>query len=90
MMLNEDVAEKLDIHPVSLSRLRSGDRKPSMEMISKIEKMLSWDVEVQFRLLNDPKKPNLWAAEFRQQLKEKYGIPDIHAGDTPRGRIKRS
>lgn len=76
---NKDIAFMLDINPVSLSRLRNGHRKPSLEMIAKIEKLLGWPTSQQIKAYHH-KDPLKYGDEFRKFLKSQFGIPDQKEG----------
>jgi transcriptional regulator with XRE-family HTH domain len=71
---NRDVADRLGIHPVSLSRLRNGYRKPSVDLINQIHEKLGWSVVAQTKAHQDKEDPLRYAREFRQFLEAKYGI----------------
>ncbi len=68
---NKDIAEKLGIHPVYLSRLRNGDRKPSLELMRKIRDELGWDLAQQIEV----HEAGAYAETFRTFLEEHYDIP---------------
>lgn len=75
MTQNRDIARMLGIHEVSLSRLRNGHRKPSLEMIAKIDKQLGWPTAQQIKAYHH-KDPLKYGDEFRKYLKATFDIPD--------------
>lgn len=75
MTQNKDIAQMLGIHEVSLSRLRNGHRKPSLEMIARIDTLLGWPTDKQIKAYHH-KDPLKYGEAFRQFLKDEFDITD--------------
>lgn len=75
MVQNKDIATRLGIHVVHLARLRSGDRKPSLRLMYKIERELGWTIGEQTTAYDEHDRKS-YAAALRQFLQAKFGIPD--------------
>jgi len=77
-MQNTEIAAMLDVHPVTLSRWRIGDRYPSRDMMLRIEHELGWPVEQQMDAFNRsvPENKTAYAVELKQFLKEVWDVPD--------------
>lgn len=46
---NECIAEKVNMHHSSISRIRSGDRVPNRDTMASFETILGWDLGEQIR-----------------------------------------
>lgn len=75
MVKNKDIAERLGINPVSLSRLRSGERKPSLRMMLRIESELGWSLTEQSAAF-DERDRKAYAGAFRRFLRDNFDIPN--------------
>lgn len=75
MVKNKDIAERLGINPVSLSRLRSGERKPSLRMMKRIETELGWTMADQSAAYNELDRTS-YASAFRRFLRDNFEIPN--------------
>lgn len=78
---NLDIATRLDIHPVSLSRLRNGYRKPSVALMMKIEQELGWSTAEQLKL-HTAEDRFAYGNGLRAYMKEKFGISDQDTEET--------
>lgn len=76
---NPQVGEKIGIGHTGVSRLRSGDRSPSIETMIAIEEAYSWPIGEQIRARRQGKKP--YAEAFEAVLASHYGT--INAQPTP-------
>lgn len=72
---NQRVADDLEITHSSVSRIRSGDRFPSLTLIKKIEHTLGWSLTEQVALLGSVK----YAEKFEEVLVRRYdvGVLDV-------------
>lgn len=75
MVQNKDIAVRLGIHVVHLARLRSGDRKPSLRLMYKIERELGWTLVEQTTAYDEHDRKS-YAAAFRAFLAREFDIPD--------------
>jgi hypothetical protein len=66
-----DLAKRLEISPITMSRYRMGDRVPSRDMLAKISSELGWSLNKQYAAI----EAGTYAADFRTFLYEKFGIP---------------
>lgn len=66
---NEQVADDLGLTHSMVSRIRSGDRVPSIERMCVIADVLDWTLYEQA----DAKRNGEYADEFETHLTEKYG-----------------
>lgn len=69
---NRDIAEKLGVHTITLSRWRGGQRVPSRRMMVTISEALGWPLSKQMAAYSQEK----YAQEFRSFLDRRFGIPD--------------
>lgn len=53
-MTNERVAELLGVHHSMVSRLRSGERFPSVPLMTKIESIFRWKMSAQAKVFATP------------------------------------
>lgn len=76
-MLNYQIAEKLGVNPITLSRWRSGDRFPSRDMMLRIEDKLGWSVADQMAAYNTSLGENRgdYGKALKEFLAEKYEVP---------------
>lgn len=51
---NERVAELLGVHHSMVSRLRSGERFPSVQLMTKIEEIFRWKMSAQAKVFATP------------------------------------
>ena len=68
LVTNQKVADDLGITHSAVSRIRSGDRFPSLTLIMKIEGLLHWSMADQARRLGSP----AYAVEFENRLAHHY------------------
>ena len=65
-MTNEEVAQMLGISNSMASRLRSGDRNPSVKLMTRIEEITGWKMSYQAKVHGTPE----YAAQFERALRE--------------------
>lgn len=58
------VADELDLTVATVSRLRSGDRSPSLETIKAVKQLTGWGIDEQV----DAKSSNAYHTELEKQL----------------------
>lgn len=68
---NPKVADRLGLHFTMVSRLRSGARLPSVEMMVKIEEEFNWSIAHQVKARISP--ATTYGAEFEHALMKEYG-----------------
>ena len=68
LVTNQKVADDLGITHSAVSRIRSGDRFPSLALIIKIEALLQWSMKDQARRLGSAS----YAEEFESRLAHHY------------------
>lgn len=73
IVTNQRVAEDLGLTHSGVSRIRSGDRLPSISVMIKVEEVLGWRVQSQVQVIAAPRK---YAQEFETFLCKKYGAVD--------------
>lgn len=73
-VLHKDVAELLGVSVASVSRLRSGNQKPSLDLMFTIRNKLDWSAEDQV----DAWYSDRWNVEFENRIREWAA-----SGDTP-------
>ncbi len=79
---NAEVGKHLGLTHAAVSRLRSGDRRPSLAVIKAIETWLGWNVGRQINLLTGGRtgSPNedqkTWHEAFEYQLRLHADVPD--------------
>lgn len=66
---NQRVADDLDLTHSAVSRIRSGNRLPSLNLVRRIEAVLGWSVEEQVSSLD----PEVYAENFERILAKRYG-----------------
>lgn len=77
----KDIAAKLGIHEVTLTRLRRGHRLPSIPLMQKIEDELGWKVAKQMAV-HDQQDRQKYANALRAFMEKEYGIPADPAATT--------
>lgn len=65
---NQRVAEDLGITHSMVSRIRSGDRMPSLKLVRRIETVLGWPAAEQIASLD----PKVYASGFETLLAKRY------------------
>lgn len=65
---NQRVAEALGITHSAVSRIRSGDRLPSLQLVRRISNVLNWPVDEQVSTLD----PGTYAAAFEDLLSRRF------------------
>lgn len=68
LVTNQRVAEDLGITHSAVSRIRSGDRLPSLQLVRKIEAVFGWPVSEQIEDLD----PHRYAVAFEAVLAKRY------------------
>lgn len=76
---NAEVANDLNLSPSGVSRLRSGERFPSLSVMQAIEKCYGWSVQEQA----DARRNRVWHQDFALVLQERREVED--AQDAPSG-----
>lgn len=76
LVTNEQVAKDLGISHSMVSRLRSGDRHPSVNLMNRIKDLTRWKVESQMRLFATPQ----YAEKFEAVLAQHYD--EISSGES--------
>ncbi|ALY08560.1 helix-turn-helix DNA-binding domain protein [Arthrobacter phage Bennie] len=72
-LTNVAVAEKLNIDHSTVSRIRSGQRYPSRELMRRIEGIFDWKVVHQLELLPDKGRNLRYAQEFEKKILKRDG-----------------
>ncbi|AOZ65163.1 HTH DNA binding protein [Arthrobacter phage Greenhouse] len=72
-LTNVAVAEKLAVNHSTISRIRSGQRYPSRELMRKIEGEFDWKVVHQLDLLPDKGRNLRYAQEFEKKIIKRDG-----------------
>ncbi|ALY09174.1 helix-turn-helix DNA binding domain protein [Arthrobacter phage Chridison] len=72
-LTNVAVAEKLGVNHSTVSRIRSGQRYPSRELMRKIEHEFDWKVVHQLDLLPDKGRNTRYANEFEKLILKRNG-----------------
>ena len=72
---NQKVADDLHITHSAVSRIRSGDRLPSLQLIRRIYAAYGWSYDEQMKDLH----PERYATEFEKVLIRRYdvGVQDV-------------
>ncbi|ATW58742.1 HTH DNA binding protein [Arthrobacter phage Urla] len=73
-LTNVAVAEKLNIDHSTVSRIRSGQRYPSRELMRRIEGTFDWKVVHQLELLPDKGRNMRYAQEFEKKILKRDGV----------------
>jgi transcriptional regulator with XRE-family HTH domain len=68
LVTNQRVAEDLGVTHSAVSRIRSGDRLPSLALVRRISARYNWSVEEQIEDLD----PTRYAAAFEAILAKRY------------------
>ncbi|AZF97663.1 helix-turn-helix DNA-binding domain protein [Arthrobacter phage CallieOMalley] len=72
-LTNVAVAEKLKVDHSTISRIRSGQRYPSRELMRRIEGEFDWKVVHQLELLPDKGRNLRYSQEFEKKIIKKDG-----------------
>ena len=64
------MAKVLDVSEATVSRLCSGERRPSLDLMLKIRYELAWPLDNQADVLNV--SGSLWSSKFKERV-EKHG-----------------
>lgn len=76
-MLNTQIAEKLGVDPVTLSRWLNGHRFPSKDMMLRIELELGWSITEQMEAFNwdcPEGKPGEFGRQFKVFLEKEWEV----------------
>lgn len=65
---NTAVADKLAVDHSTISRIRSGQRYPSRELMRKISEQFNWRMSEQIELLPDRGRNTKYAEEFEKRV----------------------
>lgn len=65
---NVAIAEKLGVDHSTVSRIRSGQRYPSRELMRRISESFGWQVVRQLELLPDKGRNKRYADEFEKRV----------------------
>lgn len=65
---NQRVADDLGVTHSAISRIRSGDRLPSLQLVRRIDAVLGWAVDEQVSSLD----PEVYAKNFENLLAKRY------------------
>lgn len=68
MVTNQRVAEDLNITHSTVSRIRSGDREPSLALMMQIVQLFGWSLNSQAVAIGKER----YAEEFEWELKDHY------------------
>lgn len=68
-MRASELAVELDVSEATVSRIASGQRRPSMDLILKIRTVLRWSVESQADALRE--STTAYAAEFKTKMERR-------------------
>ena len=76
----QQIAEKLGVHPVTLSKWLNGHRSPSKLSMLQIQEELGWPVADQLQAFNelrpDDKTKDMYGPRFKEILRDKYNVED--------------
>ncbi len=65
-MTGAELAEALGLSESTVSRLASGDRRPSIDTMFEVQRVLDWPIEQQLDLLRDGRRA--YGCEFKQRM----------------------
>lgn len=68
-MNTRDMADRLGVSQATVSRLRSGKRRPSLDMMYKIEDVMRWNVAMQAKCMRAGDFPR----EFAERMERLSG-----------------
>jgi len=76
----QQIAEKLGVHPTTMSRWFSGQRSPSKTMMLLIQDELGWSVADQLdafnQLRDDDSGRDMYGPRFKEFLRDKHNVED--------------
>lgn len=76
----QQIADKLGVHPVTLSKWLNGHRSPSKLSMLLIEETLSWPVADQLKAFNelrdDGSGKDMYGPRFKEFLRDKHNVED--------------
>ena len=67
-MNQADMAKVLDVSEATVSRLCSGERRPSLDLMIKIRDELAWPLDNQADVLNVG--GSFWSAKFKERVEQ--------------------
>lgn len=67
---NQRVADDLGVTHSMISRIRSGDRLPSLQLVRRINATLGWSIDEQISSLD----PKVYAEAFEAVLAKRYDV----------------
>ena len=76
----QQIAEKLGVHPTTMSRWFNGSRSPSKVMMLLIEAELGWSIADQLQAFNklrdDGSDRDMYGPRFKEFLRDKHNVHD--------------
>lgn len=76
----QQIADKLGVHPVTLSKWLNGHRSPSKVSMLVIERELGWPVAEQLAAFNqlreDEPDKDMYGPRFKEFLRDKHNVED--------------
>lgn len=76
----QQIADKLGVHPVTLSKWLNGHRSPSKVSMLVIERELGWPVAEQLDAFNqlreDEPDKDMYGPRFKEFLRDKHNVED--------------
>ena len=76
----QQIAEKLGVHPVTLSKWLNGHSSPSKLSMLQIQAELGWSVADQMEAYNelrpDDSTKDMYGPRFKEFLREKFNVED--------------
>lgn len=66
-MTNVEMAEALDVSEATISRIASGERRPSLDLMIEIRRVLRWSIEDQAEEI----RCETYATEFKRRMERR-------------------
>lgn len=66
-MINSEMATALEVSEATVSRIASGERRPSLDLMYKVRQTLRWGIEAQA----DAVIRGTYAAEFKRRMERR-------------------
>lgn len=70
-MTGRELSEQLQVSEATVSRLASGERRPSVELMRKIQRVLRWSLVSQLQAL----ETGSYADEFKRRMQQRRAQP---------------